>query len=51
MWAATLVGVVKKDGRVISIHAARVGSDMNEEFENQLVGISIHAARVGSDRQ
>ena len=34
---------------MISIHAARVGSDDDEKEQMLRIVISIHAARVGSD--
>ena len=44
-----LVTFVGGDG--ISIHAARVGSDIHLLEAGKMLPISIHAARVGSDRQ
>ena len=43
------VALVVKCGRVISIHAPRVGSDELQELEITQWDISIHAPRVGSD--
>ena len=49
-WGATQ-GALRQDKSVfISIHAPRVGSDMqNESLELYCIEISIHAPRVGSD--
>ena len=33
----------------ISIHAPRMGSDINKKFDNRKIDISIHAPRMGSD--
>ena len=50
VWAATFVHSAADVALVISIHAARVGSDGESTPEFQtLLQISIHAARVGSD--
>ena len=51
-WAATVIPIKQPPNIKISIHAARVGCDINEDTiaiinEN----ISIHAARVGCDWQ
>ena len=52
VWAATINSQVDfETDSIISIHAARVGSDICQEVEqDQTQAISIHAARVGSDR-
>ena len=49
VWAATLT--FGKNSKVynISIHAARVGSDLTKMTTGANALISIHAARVGSD--
>ena len=48
VWAATVLGDVSGFNFLISIHAARVGSD-GTASARVLVRISIHATRVGSD--
>ena len=49
MWGATNSTSTKKNGRIISIHAPRVGSDLRLAVITQMYYISIHAPRVGSD--
>ena len=49
VWAATYREIARAVGVDISIHAARVGSDIMTSVLNLTLLISIHAARVGSD--
>ena len=51
VWAATFRQKFIFAPCVISIHAARVGSDKKNGIRYEYSAISIHAARVGSDRQ
>ena len=52
MWAATIPGCrISEEDVIISIHAARVGSDCRRRNQSFQDDISIHAARVGSDRK
>ena len=51
VWAATVFEFQKGEKETISIHAARVGSDLDGGAACHLNLISIHAARVGSDIQ
>ncbi len=48
-WGATPVKPGEADERNISIHAPRVGSDLNRYCRLAAFAISIHAPRVGSD--
>ena len=49
VWGATSIGMVMDLFLEISIHAPRVGSDVEQFMEVCGYGISIHAPRVGSD--
>ena len=49
VWGATCKLASALDCTVISIHAPRVGSDLQRRSSGAESGISIHAPRVGSD--
>ena len=50
-WGATGADVVAGRGGAVSIHAPRVGGDVNQ-FQARRAGVvSIHAPRVGGDRK
>ena len=49
-WAATIFQTTYVGGRMISIHAARVGCDFILRCAVRFINISIHAARVGCDK-